>query len=299
MPDLLNLLTDVPGLRVGNAQDARLKSGVTVCLPDEPATASVAIHGGAPGTREAALLDPRFTVEKIDALVLSGGSAFGLDAGSGVQMELAKMGRGFAVGDAVRAAARDFDLGSVGAGTGATTATLKGGLGSASLRLENGATLAALVAVNALGSATMGDTPHFWAAPFERNGEFGALGLPSSASGRFDVPRTKLDGLKEGANTTIAIVATDLAMTKAELQRLAVMAHDGFARALWPAHTALDGDLVFALSTARIPQSDPLADGIAAGAAAASVMSRAIARGVHAASPAPGDRLPTWGSRFG
>lgn len=333
MPDTLNLLTDVPGLRVGNAQDARLKSGVTVCLPDEPATASVAIHGGAPGTREAALLDPRFTVEKVDALVLSGGSAFGLDAGSGVQMELAKMGRGFAVGDvrvpivpsailfdlanggdkdwgddnpygalgrqAVRAATLEFDLGSVGAGTGATTATLKGGLGSASLRLENGATVAALVAVNALGSATMGDTAHFWAAPFERDAEFGGLGLPSSDAGRFDAPRTKLDGLKEGANTTIAIIATDLAMTKAELQRLAVMAHDGFARALWPAHTALDGDLVFALSTARIPQSDPLAEGIAAGAAAASVMSRAIARGVHAASPAPGDRLPTWGLRFG
>jgi L-aminopeptidase/D-esterase-like protein len=333
---LRNLITDVPGLSVGNASNEALKSGVTVLVPDAPARASIAIHGGAPGTREAALLDPRFTVDAVDALVLAGGSAFGLDAASGVQMALAAEGRGFAVGsarvpivpsailfdllnggdkawgdvnpygalgrEALAAAARDFALGSHGAGTGATTANLKGGLGSASVRLDSGATIGALVAVNALGSATMGESPHFWAAPFEKDSEFGGRGWPHLMPEGIDRPRTKLDALKDGANTTIAIVATDLDLTKAELQRLAVMAHDGFARALWPAHTALDGDLVFALSTAaRKPAdpTDPLADNVALGAASAAVMSRAIARAIHAAEARPGDTLPTWQARFG
>lgn len=328
-----NLITDVPGLSVGNAADEALKSGVTVLVPDAPARASIAIHGGAPGTREAALLDPRFTVDAVDALVLAGGSAFGLDAASGVQMALAAQGRGFAVGPArvpivpsailfdllnggdkawgdanpygalgraaLAAAGRDFALGSHGAGTGATTANLKGGLGSASVRLENGATVGALVAVNALGGATMGDTPHFWAAPFERDDEFGGRGWPPAMPAGIDRPRTKLDALKDGANTTIAIVATDMDLTKAELQRLAVMAHDGFARALWPAHTALDGDLVFALSTAAMKPADPLADNVALGAAAAATMARAIARAVFLAETRPGDTLPTWRARFG
>jgi len=331
MPALRNLLTDVPGLRVGNAGDARLKSGVTVVLPDAPVTASVAIQGGAPGTREAALLDPGFTVQQVDALVLSGGSAFGLDAGSGAQMELAAQGRGFAVGDvrvpivpaailfdllnggdkdwgdtnpyaalgraAVRAAAESFEIGTAGAGIGATTATLKGGLGSASVRLSSGATLGALVAVNALGSAIMGDGPHFWAAPFERDGEFGGLGQPPQSADHARL-RTKLDAMTEGTNTTIAVIATDLDLDKAALKRLAVMAHDGFARALWPAHTPLDGDLIFALSTGQRPLADPLAETVEAGAQSAAVMARAIARGVHAATPAPGDTLPTWKTRF-
>ncbi|WP_349357469.1 P1 family peptidase [Stappia sp.] len=331
MPALRNLLTDVPGLRVGNAGDTRLKSGVTVVLPDAPVTASVAIQGGAPGTREAALLDPGFTVQQVDALVLSGGSAFGLDAGSGAQMELAAHGRGFAVGDvrvpivpaailfdllnggdkewgetnpyaalgraAVRAAAENFEIGTAGAGLGATTATLKGGLGSASVRLSSGATLGALVAVNALGSPIMGDGPHFWAAPFERDGEFGGLGLPAWTPDCATI-RTKLDAMTEGANTTIAVIATDLDLDKSALKRLAVMAHDGFARALWPAHTPLDGDLVFALSTGKRPLTNPLAETVEAGAQAAAVMARAIARGVHAATPAPGDTLPTWKTRF-
>lgn len=327
-----NLITDVPGLKVGNADDPRLKSGVTVLLGDAPFTASAAIHGGAPGTREVALLDPQFTVDQVDALVLSGGSAFGLDAGAGVQAELAAMGRGFAIGSArvpiaptailfdllnggdkdwgegtpyrdlgrqaVRAAASSFDLGTAGAGSGATTATLKGGLGSASARLDSGATIGALVAVNALGSATIGDTPHFWAAPFEKDAEFGGLGWPAPFPPDGTRLRTKLDGLTEGANTTIAIIATDLDLTKAELKRLAVMTHDGFARALWPAHTALDGDLVFALSTGQRKPRDPLAETVELGAAAAAVMSRAIARGVHAASAPPGDVAPTWRDRF-
>ncbi|MAB00387.1 MAG: peptidase T4 [Stappia sp.] len=327
-----NLITDVPGLKVGNAQDDRLKSGVTVLVPDEAATASVSILGGAPGTRDTTLLEPEYTAGQIDALVLSGGSAFGLDAASGVQAGLAAMGRGFAIGparvplvpaailfdllnggdkdwgetnpyaalgrEALASAGETFALGTSGAGTGATTATFKGGLGSASARLSNGAVIGALVAVNALGSATMGDTPHFWAAPFERDGEFGGLGLPSEAPGA-DAIHTKFNAARPGANTTIGIVATDLALDKAALKRLAIMTHDGYARALWPSHTALDGDLVFALSTGRVPLREEMAETIEAGALAAAVMSRAIARAVHAATPAPGDTLPAWSQHFG
>ncbi|MBO6758948.1 MAG: P1 family peptidase [Roseibium sp.] len=328
-----NLITDVPGLKVGNAEDAGLKSGATVILPDEPAVASVAIHGGAPGTREIALLEPEQTVEKVDAIVLAGGSAFGLDAGAGVQGRLAELGHGFAVGpvrvpivptailfdllnggdkgwrtaapyrDLGRAAldttGTDFALGSHGAGTGATTANLKGGLGSASHVLDNGVTVGALVAVNALGRATIGDTGYFWAAPFESGHEFGGLGLPSPLPPDAVAVKTKLDGLKAGANTTIAAVATDAVLTKSEAKRLAVMAHDGLARALWPAHTPLDGDLVFALSTGRVRPERGLEDMVQIGAAAASCLARAIARGIYHASPAEGDPVPTWRQVFG
>ncbi|AXS41147.1 P1 family peptidase [Breoghania sp. L-A4] len=331
-----NLITDVPGLMVGNAADHALKSGATVLLPDAPAVASVAIHGGAPGTREIALLEPDQTVEHIDALVFSGGSAYGLDAAAGVQSRLAEMGRGYQVGpvnvpivpaailfdllnggdkdwgratpyrDLGRAACEDvarlFALGTVGAGTGATTANLKGGLGSASCEIETGtmagATVGALVAVNALGRVTIGNGPHFWAAPFELDGEFGGLGLPHPLPADATAVHTKLDTLKPGANTTIAIVATDAMLTKSEAKRLAVMAHDGMARAIWPAHTPLDGDLVFALSTGKRVLTNPAVDLVALGAAAAATLARAIARGVYEAEAAEGDTLPTWKARF-
>lgn len=328
-----NLITDVPGLKIGNASDMDLKSGATVLLPDEPAVASVAIHGGAPGTREIALLEPEQTVEKIDAVVLAGGSAFGLDAGAGVQGRLAELGYGFEVGpvrvpivptailfdllnggdkswgqaapyrdlgrSALDAVSLDFALGSVGAGTGATTANLKGGLGSASQVLDNGVTVGAIVAVNALGRATIGEGPHFWASPFEIGNEFGGRGIANPFPLDAVEVRTKLDALKAGANTTIAAVATDAVLTKGEAKRLAVMAHDGLARALWPAHTPLDGDLVFALSTGQRKLESGLEDMVRLGAAAASCLARAIARGIYSASPAPGDPVPTWHDKFG
>ncbi|QDG76999.1 P1 family peptidase [Labrenzia sp. PHM005] len=328
-----NLITDVPGLKVGNASDSDLKSGATVLVPDEPAVASVAIQGGAPGTREIALLEPEQTVEKIDAIVLAGGSAFGLDAGAGVQGRLAELGYGYQVGPvrvpivptailfdllnggnkswgqmtpyrdlgraALDAIGHDFALGSAGAGMGATTANLKGGLGSASVVLENGVTIGAIVAVNALGRATMGETPHFWAAPFEVGSEFGGHGIPSTLPEDCTTVRTKLDALEPGANTTIAAVATDAILTKGEAKRLAVMAHDGLARALWPAHTPLDGDLVFALSTGQRKLENGLEDMVQMGAAAASCLARAIARGVYHATPAAGDTMQTWQDRFG
>ncbi|MBM3607949.1 MAG: peptidase T4, partial [Alphaproteobacteria bacterium] len=238
-----NLITDVKGLRVGNAGDPVLASGVTAVIFDEPATASIAIHGGAPGVRDTALLDPAMSVQQIDALFLSGGSAFGLDAGGGVQAFLREQGRGFAIGparvplapgailfdllnggnknwgrtppywklgySAAAAAADEFALGTAGAGLGATTANLKGGLGSASARTGDGYGIGALVAVNAIGSATIGATPHFWAAPYERDGEFGGLGLPSPMPADALELRVKGAGQPRMENTTIAIVATD------------------------------------------------------------------------------------------
>jgi L-aminopeptidase/D-esterase-like protein len=323
-----NLLTDVAGLRVGNAGDAAAKTGVTVILCEEPAIASVHVMGGAPGTRETDLLSPGQTVERVDAIVLSGGSAWGLDAAAGVMEGLAAMGRGFAAagvrvpivpaailvdlvngGDknrgadppyrrlgrmALDAAGKDFALGTAGAGIGATTANLKGGLGSASVTLADGVTIAALAAVNALGQATVGGTGHFWAAPFEIGAEFGGRGYPSPLPPDATDVRHKMNALPGNA-TTIAVVATDAVLTKAATERLAVVAHDGFARALWPTHTPLDGDLVFALATGRIVPQDP----IAVGAAAASTMARAIARALYEATPATGDFLPTYRRKFG
>ena len=331
-PGAKNCITDVGGLKVGNATDHALRSGVTVILCDEPATAAVQVLGGAPGTRETDLLEPHNTVQTVDALVLAGGSAFGLDAASGVQAGLREAGRGFAVGPyrvpivpaailfdlmnggnkdwgryppyrelghaALARAAEDFETGSAGAGTGALTATFKGGLGTASSVLDNGFTVGALAAVNALGSATIGDTRHFWAAPFEEGNEFGGLGLPSPFPSDARRPRTKFSGRPAAIeNTTIAVIATDAVLSKAEAKRLAVAAHDGFARALWPAHTPLDGDLVFALATARSGRVPASEDFIDLCAAAASTMARAIARGVHDAAPRPGDAMASWATR--
>jgi L-aminopeptidase/D-esterase-like protein len=327
-----NLLTDVAGLKVGNADDSGLKSGVTVVLCDEPATASVHVMGGAPGTRETDLLAPEQTVEQVDALVLSGGSAFGLDAAGGVMAALAAAGRGFAVGPArvpivpgailfdllnggdkdwgadppyrdlgrraLAAAGLGFSIGTAGAGAGTTTANLKGGLGSASARLANGVTVAALVAVNAVGRATVGDTEHFWAAPFEVAGEFGGRGYPSTFPADATAASAKPEA-RVGQNTTIAVIATDAKLTKAEAKRLAVMTHDGFARALWPVHSPFDGDLVFSLATGRIPLQGCAFDIAELGTAGAAVMARAIARGIYEATPAPGDTVPTWRQRFG
>lgn len=327
-PGPLNLITDVAGLRVGNAADEGVKTGATVLLADAPFVAGVHVMGGAPGTRETDLLAPDKTVQEVDALVLSGGSAFGLDAASGVADGLRDMGRGFDVGGqkvpivpgaivfdllnggdkdwaenpykrlgraALAAAGGAFELGSAGAGLGATTADLKGGLGSASLVLESGVTVGALVVVNAVGSVT-GPQGQFWAAPWEFGTEFGGRGAVAG----FDpgaVPVTKLTMMK--AATTIAIVATDAALTQAQATRMAVAAHDGMARAIVPSHTPHDGDLVFAAATGARALADPVLDPLVLGHAAATCLARAIARGVYAASPAPGDVLPTWRQRFG
>ncbi|MCP4818589.1 MAG: P1 family peptidase [Shimia sp.] len=313
-----NLITDVAGLQVGNAQNDAIKTGTTILVGDKPFTCGVSVMGGAPGTRETDLLAPDKTVQQVDALTLSGGSAFGLDASSGVADTLRKQGRGFAVGDqnvpivpgailfdllnggnkswsdnpykalgaaALDAANESFTLGSVGAGTGAILASHKGGLGSASIVLPSGHTVGALVAVNALGDASP-DGAHFWAAPWEISDEFGGKGLMTTAP--TDWPKTKLSA----HNTTIAIVATDADISQAVCTRIATAAHDGMARALVPSHTPMDGDLVFAVSTGAKPMDTPAVDPLMLGHAAATCLARAIARGVWEATPAEGDLLP-------
>lgn len=324
-PGARNLITDVAGLRVGQAQDARLRSGVTVLVGDRPFTAAVSVMGGAPGTRETDLLAPDRLVQEVDALVLSGGSAFGLAACDGVMAGLAAAGRGFAVGPArvpivpgailfdllnggqkdwaenpypalgraaLAAAGPAFALGSAGAGFGALTGRWKGGVGSASAVLDCGLTVGALVAVNALGSATVGAGRQFWAAPWEMGAEFGGLGLPAAfPAGEEPPPRKRM-----GEATTIAIVATDAALTQAQAQRMATAAQDGMARALVPSHTPLDGDLVFAAATGARALGDPLAETFALGHAAACCLARAIARAIYHATPMPGDLQPAWGA---
>ena len=331
---LKNSLTDVAGVRVGHAHDTALASGVTAVIFDRPTVGAIDVRGGGPGTREDALLHLDNTVERIDAITLSGGSAFGLDAGGGVQARLAELGRGFAVRDAVIpivpgaiifdllnggnkawgrfapyrdlgyaaaiAADVDFALGSVGAGLGATTANFKGGLGSASAMTPGGVTVAALAVVNAVGSVTVGDGPWFWAAPFEIDGEYGGRGLPAAFTPDMLALRIKGGAAASPAeNTTLAVVVTNAALTKPQARRLAMIAQTGLARAIYPVHAPLDGDVVFAAATGEKP-IDPLAGLTELGMVAANVMARAIARGVYtaAALPFPG-ALPAWRDRFG
>jgi len=322
-------LTDVAGLRVGQAEERAVRTGVTVILPDAPVVAAVDQRGGGPGTRETDLLDPVNTVETIHALVLSGGSAFGLEAAGGVTAWLAARGIGFPIGDAIvpivpsailfdllnggdkrwgghapyyglgqtaaeEAAAAStghtFALGNAGAGYGAKAGGLKGGLGSASLVMPGSTaedppfTVGALAAVNSMGSATMGETPAFWAWPWAVGGEMGPQARPAPdapAPGPSDFAFT----VPARANTTLVVVATDLALTKAQAGRVAIMAQDGLARALRPVHSPLDGDTVFALATGRVEMgADPLVTLARCGMAAADCAARAIARGVYEAA---------------
>lgn len=330
-PGKRNLITDVGGLLVGNASVDGLKSGVTAVLCQESAVAAVQVLGGSPGSRETDLLEPHNSVETVNAIVLSGGSAFGLDAASGVQAALREKGIGFQIGphhipivpaailfdllnggnkdwgryppyrelgfEAVQNAARDFALGSHGAGTGALVASLKGGLGSASTILDRGYTVGALAAVNAMGTVTISGGRHFWAAPFEVGAEFGGLGYPAPLPPDATDVKIKFADLdRNGSNTTIAVIATDARLTKAEAKRLAIAAHDGFAHAIWPTHTPFDGDLIFALATGTSGVRPDLSEAVELYAAAGATMARAIARGVYSATPADGDLMPVWAS---
>jgi D-aminopeptidase len=328
-----NLITDVPGLLVGNAADASLKSGVTVLTAAEPFLASVDVRGSAPGTRETDMLAPGRLVDAVDALVLAGGSAFGLDAASGVADVLRDRGRGYRAGPArvpivpaailfdlanggdkgwaanpygalgraaLAAAAAEFAIGSEGAGAGAMSASLMGGLGSASLVLEDGTTVGALAAVNPHGDVVLPDGSGFWAGAFEIGDEFGGRGLPAVRLPPDHRPRRKPGVAGAGANTTIAIVANDARLDKAEAASMAEVAQDGMARAIHPAHTPYDGDLIFAVSTrARPLGTDIGAARMAIEQAAGACLARAIARAVFAARPMAGNLLPCWSERAG
>ena len=333
-----NLITDVSGLRVGNVSDDVIKSGVTAIVCDVPTIGSVDIMGGSPGTRETDLLSEENLVEHVDGIVLAGGSAFGLDAASGAMAAFQEMGRGFKVGshtvpivpaailndlttggdknwgryppyrefgyDAVYAAKEDFDLGTTGAGTGALAANCKGGLGSASTVLKfpgfPNVTIGALVAVNSSGSPLIGESGNFWAAPFELNREFGGLGVASPfPTNAHHLRIRQREKTQPGSNTTIAVIATDAVLTKAQAKRLAIAAHDGFARAIWPSHTPIDGDLIFSLATGNSDFAPKLEHQIDIYAHAASTMSRAIARAIYEATTADNDYYPAWQSKFG
>ncbi|WP_433406580.1 P1 family peptidase [Streptomyces sp. CA-146814] len=327
---MLDALTDVAGVRVGHAQVGGVGalSGTTVVLaPEGGAVAAVDVRGGGPGTRETDALDPRNLVQRVDAIVLTGGSAYGLDAASGVVAWLEEQGRGVRVGTEpgqvvpVVPAAALFDLGrggdwrarpdastgraaveaaaasepgtpvaegSVGAGTGAVAGQLKGGIGTASVRLASGVTVAALVAVNAAGSVLDPRTGVLF-------GEYGTGEPPAhpadsthaEAVRQLAREREAAEAAGGGAppfNTTIAVVATDADLTRAQAQKLAGTAHDGMARAVRPVHLLTDGDTVFTLATGRVPVAaeNPAAvnEILAAGA---DVLARAIVKAVRAA----------------
>ncbi len=324
-PGPRNLITDVDGIKVGNAVDEKAWSGTTVVVPDERAVAAAEVRGGAPGTRDINALDPSCRIDAIDAVVLSGGSMFGIDAASGVTNALAAAGRGYKINTAVvpivpaailfdlvnggdkswgedppyrrlgaeaaRALGQDCPLGNVGAGLGAKAGRLKGGLGSASLVSPGGVQVGALVAVNAWGETVMPGSRHFWAWPFEQEGEFGGLGAPKlTGSLDLEMPRPPLPP-SPAANTTIAIVATNVSLDKGEARRMALMADDGLARSIRPVHTPFDGDTVFALSTGRMPLGD-LAMLTLIGHMAADCLARAVARGVYHAATL--GRFPGW-----
>src|SRR5271157_702717 len=306
-----NLITDVAGVRVGSAHDARLASGVTAVIFDEPAVASIALNGGSPALRDVELLEPEMMVERVDAFVLSGGSAFGLDAAGGAMAFLASIGRGFrtrgsrgalvpiapsaslfdlsnggdkawgrrppywefgfeAASEAL-AGPKSFELGTTGAGFGASTYDLKSGLGSASALTSRGFRVGALVVSNSVGRATRGLTHHFWAAPYERAGEFGGRGFGPDEIDDALALRLKHDGRGFGpseigltsdlpANTDLAVVATDAPLTKAQVKRVAIMAQDGFALALRPAHAPGDNDAVFAAATGKAALAPDMRD---------------------------------------
>ena len=328
-----NLITDVSGLRVGNAEDAGGISGVTVLVPDRTMTVAADIRGGAPGGRETGALEPENLVEEAHAIVLSGGSVFGLDAASAVTSDLARQGFGFRFGDqawpcpvvpaavlfdlmnggdkiwpdgppyhrlgkrALAGAGLDFGIGNAGAGLGAISGSLKGGLGSASAT-EGSYTVGALVAVNSVGSCINPRTGRLWAFDHAIGEEMGPdCGRPLAGLATTKVEMSPA-AAKAGANTTIAIVATDARLTKSEAKRLAIMAADGFGIAIRPAHTPFDGDTVFAAATGVTALPDNRSLALAGlGAMAARTLARAIGRAIWAAAPAGG--VPSYRSLLG
>ena len=327
-PGPLNLITDVPGILVGQAQDRAARTGVTVVMPEAPCVAAVDVRGGAPGTRETDLLRPDCLVERIDAICLSGGSAFGLAAADGVAEWLRRQGRGFPVAgqriplvpgaiifdfpiggarqwpdgppyrqlgmDAAAAVGSAFALGNAGAGYGARAGALKGGLGSASVLSQDGLAVGALAVVNPVGSVVMPESGTFWAWALEQAGELGRQRPPPRAPATMAPP---LGRPAPGANTTLAVVATNLRLDKAAARRIAIMAHDGLARAIRPSHTPFDGDCVFALATGSLePQAAGPEFVARAGALAADCLARATARGVFEAEPLGG--FPAYRRQF-
>ena len=310
-------ITDITGIKVGHFTDKRRPTGCTVILTEAGAVASVDVRGAAPGTRETDLLDPKNLVQQVHAIVLSGGSAFGLETATGVVKYLEERGIGYDVGVAkvpIVPAAILFDLGvgdakirpdanagyeacknasdkmpaegNVGAGAGATVGKLfgnnramKGGIGTASIKLPNSVTVGAIVAVNAVGDIFDPTNNKMIAGARTADGK--KLMGTMNAILRGENPPPILGG----TNTTIGVVATDAKLDKAQCQKIAQMAHDGLARTINPAHTMFDGDTIFALATGK---SATPANVTLLGALAAEVMAQAVVRAVKAAKGIPG-----------
>lgn len=332
----LNLITDVAGILVGCAEDPVARTGTTVILADKLSTAAVDVRGGGPGTRETDALDAHNLVGAANAIVLSGGSSWGLAAADGVAAHLGARGIGYggmakagvpvspivpaailydlanggnknwgteppyrALGaKALDAAGTQFRLGTSGAGYGALAGALKGGLGSASTLTSDGVMVGAIVAVNSMGSTIIPGTRQFWSGPYEIGNEFGGL-LPLA---RHVGPEEwgYVKGAAPRENTTIACIATDLALTPDEMKRVVIMAQDGLSRAIRPIHTPFDGDVVFGICTGRIQPQEPRQLAVLkVGAVAADTLARAIARGVYEASAPPGSDAMTWSSLKG
>lgn len=329
-----NLITDVAGIKIGQAQDADARTGVTVILAETPAVAAVDVRGGGPAGRETDVLKAENLVQEVDAIVLSGGSVYGLAAADGIAAWMGMRGRGYGMGggtgvppspivpaaclydlanggnkqwgmdtpyrrlavEALEDATDTFALGTAGAGYGAQAGGLKGGIGSASAVTADGWTVGAIAAVNSVGSVIAPHSKQFWAAPFEIEGEFGALGTSDLAAAHEDWGSAKFNP-RPRENTTLAVIATDVELTRVECQRLAIMAQDGLSRAIRPAHAPFDGDTVFVLSTGKIKIEDPTQRNIAVtrlGNIAADVLARAIARGVYEATAYDGTTAGTW-----
>ncbi|HEY2035343.1 MAG TPA: P1 family peptidase [Rhizomicrobium sp.] len=332
-PGPRNLITDVPGLTVGQSEDSKIRTGVTVILPEGRATCAADVRGGGPGTRETDALNSWNLVHSVDAVVLSGGSVYGLASADGVVSWLGAHNRGFAMlpspgvpvspvvpaailydlanhgnknwgmkppyrdlgFDAIQKAGLDFKLGTAGAGYGAESGGIKGGLGSASYVTPDGMTVGALVAVNSLGSAVVPGTKNFWAGAFEIGNEFGGLGASNARIATEDWGLTKPDpGPRK--NTTIACIATDVDLDIDQMKRVTMMAQDGLSRALRPIHSPFDGDVVFGLSTAKRKMTGPMAEVtvLRLGAIAADTLARAVARGIYEATLPPGAEGKTW-----
>ena len=322
-PGKHNAITDVSGILVGQAADGNAATGVTVIVPETPCVCAVDVRGGGPGTRETDALAAETLVDRVDAVVLAGGSVYGLAAADGVTAALGAAGKGFSLipqpgvpvspivpaailydlangGDkawgetppyaqlgrqALAACTAQVENGRAGAGYGARAGAYPGGTGTASWVTEDGWEVGAIAAVNSFGSPYMPGTRKFWAAPYEVDGEFGGRGLPPKAAPAADFPPdSKLGQPSPRQNTTICAVAVNAALTKSDAKRLAIMAQDGLARAIRPAHATTDGDVVFALATGARDLAAPESLTLARlGSIAADCLSRAIARGVHAA----------------
>ncbi|MEE2565839.1 P1 family peptidase [Hyphobacterium marinum] len=321
-PGRTNSLLDVDGIAVGQAHDATVRTGVTVILPETRAVCSADVRGGGPGTRETDALQPHTLVDAVDAVVLSGGSSWGLGAADAVAAALGARGRGFSMQnkpgvpvspvvpsailydltnggakdwgeappyarlgrEALDACGEPLSLGRAGAGYGALAGSLPGGIGSASIVTADGYTVAAIVAVNSVGSVRIPGREAYWAHALEIGGEFGGYRPEGGAFDAEDWGDAKLNP-NPGENTTVALVATDAVLTSADAKRLAIMAQTGLVRAIRPVHTPFDGDTVFAMSTGKKPLADPAPLTLTRlGSLAADCLARAIARGVHEAA---------------